>query len=252
MSYIVKDTAGNTVSASSLTPNTTYTWQMQYTTYNGATNTLMTKTTSPQNFTTPALADTTAPQLTSSGTLPASNIGASVSHTLTFDEAINTVSVGTTPPGMTVTASKSGNTVTLTISTTAAFTAFGDVAIPVTVTDNATPANSRTVNVTKTINDVAPVAGGAFASLADMTISDNLGMPIIPNINAGGVTDLLGRVIVYSANGLPLGFTIDSNTGVISGAYDAFGNQIFTVTITASSGTSQIQKTFILTVRDDG
>ncbi len=173
MSYIVKDTAGNAVSASSLTPNTTYTWQMQYTTYNGATNMLMTKTTSPQNFTTPALADTTAPQLTSSGTLPASNIGASVSHTLTFDEAINTVSVGTTPPGMTVTASKSGNTVTLTISTTAAFTAFGDVNIPLTVTDSATPANSRTVNINKTINDVAPVAGGAFASLTDMTLSDN-------------------------------------------------------------------------------
>lgn len=34
---------------------------------------------------------------------------------------------------------------------------------------------------TITINDVAPVAGGAFASLGDMTVSDQLGAaPIVP------------------------------------------------------------------------
>lgn len=200
VSYIVRNMSNAVVAANSLTPNTAYTWEMQYTTYNGASNTLVTKTTAKQSFTTLALADTTAPSLTSSATLSASNIGTSVSHTLTFDEAINTVSVGALPTGMTVTTSKSGNTVTLTIATTAAFTAFGNVTIPVTVTDAAN--NARTVNITKTINDVAPVAGGAFASLADMTVSDNYGsLPI--TINVGGVTDSLGRTITYSASGLP-------------------------------------------------
>jgi hypothetical protein len=33
--------------------------------------------------------------------------------------------------------------------------------------------NRTPVNVTETVNDVAPVAGGAFASLTDMTVSDN-------------------------------------------------------------------------------
>ncbi len=43
--------------------------------------------------------------------------------------------------------------------------------------------------------DPAPIAGGAFAALSDMSIADNLGMPIVPTINAGGVTDPLGRTI---------------------------------------------------------
>ena len=34
--------------------------------------------------------------------------------------------------------------------------------------------NSANINITETVNDVPPVAGGAFASLADMTVSDNL------------------------------------------------------------------------------
>lgn len=105
-----------------------------------------------------ATSDTTAPSLTSAANLGASNIGQTVSHTLTFDETIGAVSVGTVPTGMTVTATRSGNSVTLQIVTTAGFTAFGSVTIPVTVSDGVP--NSRTVNVSKTINDMAPVAGG--------------------------------------------------------------------------------------------
>lgn len=116
--------------------------------------------------------DSTPPALTSSSNLGVSNIGTTVSHTLTFDENIGTVSVGTVPTGMTVTATKSGSSVTLEISTTALFTAFSSVTIPVTVSDTASPANSGVVNITKTINDVPPVAGGAFASLGDMTVGD--------------------------------------------------------------------------------
>jgi Putative Ig domain len=85
--------------------------------------------------------------------------------------------------------------------------------------------------------DPAPVAGGAFAALADMTVSDNSGAFAI-TINAGGVTDTLGRTIVYSATGLPAGLSINTSTGAISGLYDSnapFGlSENFTVTITAT------------------
>jgi hypothetical protein len=102
--------------------------------------------------------------------------------------------------------------------------------------------------------DVYPVDGGAFAALADMTISDNGGLPIVPPINAGGVTDPAGRGIGYSATGLPGTLAIDPATGVISGMYDAFGNQVFNVTVTAHPAGSSlsISKTFVLTIRDDG
>ena len=73
--------------------------------------------------------------------------------------------------------------------------------IPFTVTDTA--GNPRTESVTKTINDLLPLAGGAFAALGDMIISDNAGFGPIDSINAGGVTDPLGRTITYSATGLP-------------------------------------------------
>ena len=110
--------------------------------------------------------------------------------------------------------------------------------------------------------DVLPVAGGAFAALADMTVSDQYGaIPIIP-INAGGVIDPAGRGIVYSATGLPnahvpgfdTGLSIDPATGVISGTYDANGTEIYTVTVTAHpTGSSlSISKTFVLTIVDNG
>ncbi len=56
---------------------------------------------------------------------------------------------------------------------------------------------SATMTVSLEIVDPAPVAGGAFAALANMTVSDASGDPILP-INAGGVSDTLGRTIVYS------------------------------------------------------
>ena len=72
------------------------------------------------------------------------------------------------------------------------------------------------------VYDPAPtiVPGSAFANLGDMTVSDELGGSEIV-INAGGVIDPLGRPIIYSAIGLPVGLSIDANTGVISGIYDA-------------------------------
>ena len=58
---------------------------------------------------------------------------------------------------MTANVTGSGSSRTLEINTTGSFTAFGSVNIPITVTD--TVGNSRNITLTKTINDVAPVAG---------------------------------------------------------------------------------------------
>jgi hypothetical protein len=127
-----------------------------------------------------------------------------------------------------------------------------------TITYTATDAAGNVSSVTRTVNvvaaaDPAPIAGGAFAALTDMTIGDNLGMPIVPTINAGGVTDPLGRTIVYTATGLPTGFVIDSSTGVISGSYDTSPSETFNITIKAqANGSTQfISKTFALTINDE-
>ena len=84
--------------------------------------------------------------------------------------------------------------------------------------------NLASVAVTIAAADPAPTApaGSAFAGLADMTVSDWAGNFDI-TINAGGVVDPLGRAIRYSATGLPAGLSIDPDTGVISGIYDAGG-----------------------------
>ena len=135
-----------------------------------------------------------------------------------------------------------------------------------TITYTATDAAGNVSSMTRTVNvvaaaDPAPIAGGTFAALADMTVSDQAGAGII-TINAGGVTDTLGRVIVYSASGLPNDangtLTIDAATGVISGIYDVLGGTLslapFTITVTATptEGTHPISKTFVLSIRNDG
>ena len=132
-----------------------------------------------------------------------------------------------------------------------------------TITYTATDAAGNVSSMTKTVNvvaaaDPAPIAGGAFASLADMTVSDNAGAFAIIPINAGGVTDTLGRTIVYTSTGLPTGFSVHSSTGVISGIYDSnapYGfSENFTVTVTATpaGGTHPISKTWVLSIRNDG
>ncbi len=122
-----------------------------------------------------------------------------------------------------------------------------------TATDARWNTSSKTRSIVVAAADPAPIAGGTFASLGNMTVSDNAWFGSI-TINAGGVTDTLGRTIIYSTTGLPVGLSINSNTGVISGIYDATFNEIFTLSIKAQAiGSSQsLSKTFILTIRNDG
>ena len=111
--------------------------------------------------------------------------------------------------------------------------------------------------------DVLPVApvGSGFANLVDITVSDNTGNGIVP-FSAGGVVDPIGRVVTYSASGLPNdvnGFlSIDPTTGQIFGTYDANGIPAgsavtpFTITVVASNGVKSISRTFVLSIRNDG
>ena len=137
----------------------------------------------------------------------------------------------------------------------------GTQTLKLTAVDKAGNIGSDTISVTIAAADPAPTApaGSAFAGLADMTVSDWAGNFDI-TINAGGVVDLSGRAIRYSATGLPAGLSIDRDTGVISGVYDAgatgnsTGPDKFSVTITATPEGSarSIQQNFVLSIRNDG
>lgn len=144
-------------------------------------------------------------------------------------------------------------------------TKVGTQTLKLTAVDKAGNVGSDTISVTIAAADPAPTApaGSAFAGLADMTVSDYYGgnrpdgTPGI-QINAGGVVDLSGRAIRYSATGLPTGLSIDRDTGVISGIYDSNANagqsEAFSITITATpeGSTRSIQNDFVLFIRNDG
>ena len=122
----------------------------------------------------------------------------------------------------------SGDTLTYTVSNLPTGVTYDPTTHSISISPTTTP-NTYTLSIVATdkkgasasmivsleIVDPAPIAGGAFAALTDMTVSDNGGSPQTP-INAGGVTDILGRTIIYSATGLPVGLSINSSTGIIS------------------------------------
>ena len=80
--------------------------------------------------------------------------------------------------------------------------------------------------------DLVVPAGSGWALLPPvLEIGDNLGMPIVPSINAGGLTDSKGRAIQYQASGLPAGFAIEPSTGIISGAVNVSSTVDFLVVL---------------------
>lgn len=212
------------------------------------------KKTATKSFSVVEATDTTAPTLTSSPSLGSANIGDTVNTTLAFSEAVTNVTIGTLPTGMTAT--YNSQTRELSVATNGTFTNFGPVQLPVTFKDASNNPGSATLTIT--INDVPLTPAGAFAALQDMTVSDMGGGYSIDPINAGGVTDALGRDVTYTVTGLPTGLSIDPSTRVISGTYDAGGfsgdgTDKFNVTIeTSVSPTNFIRKTFVLSIRDDG
>lgn len=170
-----------------------------------------------------------------------------------------TLSLPSTPAGVTGTAVLIGHEVVVTFNTTLAAAA-GTLAPELRLLDADGKTLAITLNVQVQAADPAPVAaaGSTFAGLGDMTVSDWAGNFAI-TVNTGGVTDPLGRQIVYSATGLPVGLAIDSGSGEISGVYDASpsddtGLEVYTIHIQAQAvGSAQkLQKSFILSIRNDG
>lgn len=171
-----------------------------------------------------------------------------------------TLSLPSAPAGVTGTAVLIGHEVVVTINTTLAAAA-GTLAPELRLLDVDGKTLAISLNVQVQAADPAPVAaaGSAFAGLGDMTVSDWAGNFAI-TVNTDGVTDPLSRQIVYSATGLPVGLVIDSGTGEISGVYDAgsVGDagpvDSFSVTVQAQAvGSAQkLQKSFVLSIRNDG
>ncbi|TRX76530.1 Ig-like domain-containing protein [Pseudomonas mangiferae] len=102
------------------------------------------------------------------------------------------------------------------------------------------------VSIVVTSANDAPVANGAIAA---QTATDSSAFTL--NVS-GNFTDPDGDSLTYSASGLPAGLGIDSATGLISGTLGSsasqVGNGVYTITVTASDGSSQVAQVFTLTV----
>lgn len=174
ISYIVKDVAtGNTVSRTALSANTQYTWEMQYTTYNGATNTLVVKKTPPKAFTTLSTPNTapSAVSLSNIQTLTAGSLtsGQTVATLNCVDaETPNTCTYTTTDSRFTIT----GNT--LKISATGTSLAAGDYTIPVIALDpsGAQFSGSVIITIVAAPDTVAPVITLTGQSVTTLNVGD--------------------------------------------------------------------------------
>lgn len=127
------------------------------------------------------------------------------------------------PTGITI----NGSTGTMTGTPTAV----GDYTTTVTVS-NGIDTDSETF--TWHITNTAPVLSGIAEQVAEINVPASLTL---------SAADLNGDTLTYSASGLPMGLSIDSETGVITGTPNTLGN--FTTSITISDGTDTDTEHFI-------
>ncbi|MEY4500332.1 MAG: hypothetical protein RIS52_222, partial [Pseudomonadota bacterium] len=123
----------------------------------------------------------------------------------------------------------------------------GTAAITYTISDGQGGTSTATVPVTVVAVNDAPTSVG---SLPPQT---NLDAALVTSIaTAGAFADIDGPALTYSAAGLPLGLTINSSTGVISGTIDRSASQIgggvYNVVVTASDGSLSTTQAFSWTV----
>jgi hypothetical protein len=203
------------------------------------------------NFTTDP--DTTPPSLTSPTNLGTVNIGTTNSYLVSFSENVASISVGALPTGMTGSLTGSGNSRILTLVTTAAFTSYGAVSIPLTYSDGAL--NTSTTNLSLTINDVAP---NCSVSGIPPYISDNGGgLPIwfVGKINC---SDTLNRALNYQITSIVpnnVWVSVDGNWNVSLWSIDlsSGGANPYNITYRAYKPTWWLEQTwnFIPVVTDD-
>ena len=109
----------------------------------------------------------------------------------------------------------------------------GTDTVTYTISDGEGGTATATVTVTiAPVND-APTAVGSLPPQTNLDAASGINVP-----TAGGFTDVDNASLTYSAAGLPLGLTINSATGVITGSIDNSASQTgggnYTVTVTAT------------------
>ncbi len=88
-------------------------------------------------------------------------------------------------------------------------------------------------------------------SIPDMTIDDHGGQPIFP-IDLSAYAGNCGGGCTFSQTGLPVGLSIDPNTGIISGVYDADDGDAFEVEVTITNEAGSATDTFLLSFNNQG
>ncbi len=171
------------------------------------------------------------------GTLPSAVNGVpySVTPALSGGFAPFTWSIagGTLPPGLTLNPTTGAISGTPTVTGTFPFTLH--------VTDSSTPPQTANISASITVN-------GAIA-LVLSTLPDAIsGVPYAATLAAtGGVIPYTWSI---TAGALPVGLTLNSTTGVISGITTSVGTANFTLTVTDSAQPAQ-SKSFSLSIRVD-
>lgn len=114
-----------------------------------------------------------------------------------------------------------------------------------TVTFAGRPAASGTFDITLQVDDAGGATVSTTVSVTITVVNLTIDITDLWTIGHQGITESLGTVTAaggqtpytFSATNLPAGLTIDSTTGVVSGAATTLGTKAVTVTVTDSSST---------------
>jgi hypothetical protein len=190
-------------------------------------NSTSTNTSSPITFTW-TVNDTTAPVFSNPPGNQTNNEGDTVSISAQAQDA-DSYSASNLPPGLTINATSG------LISGTIGAYASGSYNVQVTATDNG---NSSDTTFNWTVNDTSPPT---LTAPKDQTNNegDKVSLPI-PAVDAES----------FTATGLPLGLSINANTGVISGTIDPHGAGNYSVTVTGTDNGHSSSVSFSWVVAD--